>query len=115
MPIKDSENEMMYQYGFSPLKSEFDKFCAEAMKVENAGGTWGWDNFEVEIKPTTQKQIDDLTALVNGATAVNGAVSQDILNIVREEADAYFSGQKSVEDVAATLQSRMEIYLSETK
>lgn len=115
LPIKDSENEMMYQYGFSPLKSEFDKFCAEAMKEENAGGTWGWDNFEVEIKPATQKQIDDLTALVNGATAVNGAVSQDILNIVREEADAYFSGQKSVEDVAATLQSRMEIYLSETK
>jgi hypothetical protein len=41
-------------------------------------------------------------------------VSSGILNIIEEEASAYFSGQKSAADVAANIQSRMEIYLSET-
>ena len=39
----------------------------------------------------------------------------DITNIINEEAAAYFSGQKSAEDVAKIIQSRMQVYLSETK
>ena len=38
-----------------------------------------------------------------------------ITNIINEEAAAYFSGQKSAEDVAKIIQSRMQVYLSETK
>lgn len=103
-------------YGFSVRQDDFDYYCEEAMKEdEYGGGTWGWGEFEIEIQPATQEQVDDVKELVNNTTAVNGAVSSDILNIINEEAAAYFSGQKAAEDVAATLQSRMEIYLSETK
>ena len=51
----------------------------------------------------------------SNTTAVSGAVSDDITNIINEEAAAYFSGQKSAEDVAKIIQSRMQVYLSETK
>ena len=79
------------------------------MKADSDGGsTWGWGEFEVEIQPATQEDVYN-------TTAVSGAVSDDITNIINEEAAAYFSGQKSAEDVAKIIQSRMQVYLSETK
>lgn len=114
MPTEDSEDT--YYYGFSVRQDEFDKFCEEAMKEdEYGGGTWGWGSFEVEIKPATQEDVDTVKELVAGTTAISGAVSSDILNIIEEEAAAYFAGEKSAEDVASIIQSRMEIYLNETK
>ena len=47
-------------------------------------------------------------------TAVNGAVSTEIMNIINEEAAHYFAGQKTAEQVAETIQSRVWVYLSET-
>lgn len=38
-----------------------------------------------------------------------------ISNIVQEEAGAYFSGQKSAEDVADTIQNRVQNYLDENR
>ena len=120
LPIESSDNENGYSsmgyYGFSVRQDDFDRYCEDAMKEnENNSGTWGWDNFEVEIQPATQEQVDAVRDLVANTTSVNGAVSQDVMNIIIEESEAYFSGQKSAEDVAKTLQSRMGIYLSETK
>mgnify|MGYP002496566384 CR=1 FL=1 len=74
-----------------------------------------WGEFEVEIQPATQEDVDQVKDLVYNTTAVSGAVSDDITNIINEEAAAYFSGQKSAEDVAKIIQSRMQVYLSETK
>jgi ABC-type glycerol-3-phosphate transport system substrate-binding protein len=109
------ETDSDYYYGFSIRKDAFDKFCKDAMKEENSGGGWGWGNYEVEIQPATQEQVDTVKDLVYNTTAVSGAVSTDILNLINEEAAYYFSGEQSAEDVAAKIQSRMEIYLSETK
>lgn len=86
------------------------------MKADSdSGSTWGWGEFEVEIQPATQEDVDQVKDLVYNTTAVSGAVSDDITNIINEEAAAYFSGQKSAEDVAKIIQSRMQVYLSETK
>ena len=77
-------------------------------------GSWGWGNFEVEIKPATQEQVDEVKNLIAGITAVDGSMSSEMMNIINEEAAAYFSGQKSAEEVAKIVQSRMQVYLSET-
>ncbi len=114
MPREDSDN--YYYYGFSVRQDDFDKFCEEAMEEdEYGGGTSGWGSFEIEIKPATQEDVDAVKELVAGTTAISGAVSSDILNIIEEEAAAYFAGEKTAEDVASIIQSRMEIYLNETK
>ena len=70
---------------------------------------------EVEIKPSTQEDVDQVKDLVENTTAVYGAASEEVTNIINEEAAAYFSGQKSAEEVAKIIQSRMQVYLSETK
>ena len=38
-----------------------------------------------------------------------------IVNIIEEEAGAYYAGQKTAEEVADIIQSRVSIYLSETR
>ena len=50
---------------------------------------------------TLQEDVDQVKDLVYNTTAVSGAVSNDITNIINEEAAAYFSGQKSAEDVGS--------------
>lgn len=101
-------------YSGSILKSEFDKFFDDATNPENYQGSWGWGNFETTLHAPSQEEVDQVKNIILESTAVNGAVSSGILNIIKEEAAAYFSGQKTAQDVAAIIQSRMEIYLSET-
>lgn len=109
-------NENNYYWGFSVRQDDFDKYCEDAMKEnENNGGTYGWGNYEVEIQPATQEDVDQVKALLADTTAISGSVSNDVFNIINEEAQFYFSGEQSVESVASKVQSRMEIYLSETK
>ena len=38
-----------------------------------------------------------------------------IINIVKEEAAAYFAGQKSAEEVTKLIQSKANIYINEQK
>ena len=40
---------------------------------------------------------------------------QSIIDIVKEEAAAYFAGQKSAEDVAKLVQSKANIYINEQR
>ncbi len=110
------EGEDLYYYsGMSIRNDDFDKYCEQAMKDdENGVSSWGWGNFEVEIQPTTQEQVDTVKDLMANLTAVQGSMSTSMMNIINEEAAAYFSGQKSAEEVATIIQSRMQVYLSET-
>ena len=85
------------------------------MDPEYAGGGYGWGDFEVETKAPTQEEVDEVKALIENTTAVDGESGQEMINIINEEAAYYFNGEQSVESVVEKIQSRMEIYLSETK
>jgi predicted transport protein len=113
--MQKSDDEISNTWSFPVRKDDFDKFCANAMKDDEAGGTWGWGDFEIDIKPATQEDVDAVKDLINNTTAVNGAVTDDIMSIIEEDAASYFAGQKSAQDVAETIQGRIQIYLSETK
>lgn len=114
LPVEEDANSQgYYSYNLSIRNDEFDKFCKNAMSDDN-NGSWGWGDFEVEIKPATQEQVDEVKDLIANITAVDGAVSSAMLNIINEEAAAFFNGQKSAQEVASIIQSRMQVYLSET-
>ena len=42
-------------------------------------------------------------------------VMGEITNIITEEAEAFFKGQKSVADVAGVIQSRVQVYVNENR
>ncbi len=110
-----SSLEDMWYSGFSVNQDVFDEACEEMMEDEEGGYSYGWGSYEVEIQPATQEEVDELKELVYSTTAVYGAVSEDITNLILEEASYYFSGEQTAEEVAEKIQSRMEIYLSETE
>ncbi len=110
---QETDNRWYGGYNFSIRQDDFDKFCEQAMSEDN-NGSWGWGDFMVEIKPATQEQVDEVKDLIANITAVDGAVSNEIMNIINEEAAHYFAGQKTAEQVAETIQSRVWVYLSET-
>jgi hypothetical protein len=68
---------------------------------------------EYTLDPLTQAQLDEFKDYINGA-AISGNYDSDIMNIITEEASAYFAGDKSAEEVTKLIQNRVSIYLGET-
>lgn len=74
--------------------------------------TWGYGDWEAEIYAATPEQVQAVRDLIDSAVA---ATSNDetVLEIIQEEAQAYFEGQKSAQEVANIIQSRVQTYVSE--
>ena len=113
MFIPEEESSGEY-YNGSILKTELDKYF-ESAKTWTDRGTVDVEGHEVELKTPTDEEINEMRGLMEGATAVMDSVPTSIMNIISEEAAAYYSGEKLASDVAAVVQSRVDIYLSETR
>jgi hypothetical protein len=110
-------------YGIPVSKSAFDEWAKKGMekpyymsgdeKVEY-DDTFYLSGEEITIPVLTQEQTDMIKDYI---TSLNKPFfyNNDVQNIISEEAEAYFSGQKSVEDVAAIIQSRVQIYVNENR
>lgn len=60
-----------------------------------------WDEFNVALK------------LIPDATPFFSVDGDEIIKIINEEAGAYYSGQKSIEDVTNIIQNRAQLYVDE--
>ncbi len=115
-----------YVWGIPTNQKAFDKFVENAMEkqmgtdedgneVEISHGTWWVDEgIEIELYAATQEEVDQLLELINNVT---GSLSfdQDIYNIIAEEVQPFFEGQKTAQDVASIIQSRATIYVNEQR
>ena len=132
-----SEVNSEWNYGFSTIKSKFEEKKAEALEVryvydengeimkdengnpvyENGGGwTMIGDNGEewtFEYRPVTKEEVDVVEKLLSNATMVNTNMDTELMKIITEEAQSYFQGSKSVDDVANVIQNRVNLYLKE--
>lgn len=128
------ENEM-YDFGFSTRKSQFAEARAEATKVEyildekgepvldengepmiaGGGSSIGYgDDWMYTFHVTTEEEADLLEELIGMAKPATIA-DMTIVNIIKEEAGAYFTGQRSAADVAGIIQSRVQVYVNENR
>lgn len=81
--------------------------------IENPKTTWGYDNWEAEIYAATQEQVDTIRDMVYSAqTFVNN--DSTIYEMIYEEVQSYFEGQKTAQEVAEIVQSRVKIYIDES-
>lgn len=118
-----------WSWGFPSNREQLNAKVEEAIKVE----TWTWvdengveheevasgggsvmyqDGWSYEYHTTTREEADQVLALIEVAKP---AASQngEIMTIISEEAEAFYKGQKSAEEVAGVIQSRAQIYVSE--
>lgn len=113
-------------WGYPISQKAFDKKLAEAMKqeyttdengkkvpVSNGGMSMG-DGLQVQFYAITQEEADQIKALINSVdhTAV---YDQSLTSIITEESAFFFSGEKTVDQVADIIQSRMTIYINEQR
>lgn len=103
-------------------RNAFDKWLAKGMekpyyldenneKVEYEN-TFYINGEEIPIPVMTQEEVDRIEAFIRSVDKP-AYYNDNVENIIMEEAAAYFSGQKSVSDVAGIIQSRVQVYVNE--
>ena len=70
------------------------------------------NNEHTSLPALTQEQLDTAVEFIEG---VNHVAFDDVtvMNIIYEEAESYFQGQKDVGKVAEVIQNRVSLYLQE--
>ena len=82
-------------------------------KVEQPKTSWGYDDFNIDIYAATQEEIDAVKAIIASAEKLSGSVNEDLSNIITEETEPFFKGQKSAKETADIIQNRVQIYVNE--
>ncbi len=114
-----------YYYGLPLRISSFDEMMKDEMEVstyvdengvtqKTSKGSWGYEDVVIEYYGATQDEVDELKRVISSATGIV-SIDEQIVNIITEETQAFFEGQKSAEEVASVIQSRAKIYLAENK
>lgn len=122
--LTDEYQENNITYSFPISIKHLEKMAAEATQKsyymdENGNKVESDDIYyiggvEVVIPPMTEQETEALMEQLYGITDVY-KYDESLLNIIKEEAAPYFAGQKSAKDVAAIIQSRAQIYVSENR
>ena len=60
----------------------------------------------------TQEEIDEVLRIIDHAS-LHKSFDDEIINIINEEAESYFTGIKPVEEVERIIQNRVQLYLDE--
>ncbi len=71
------------------------------------------DGWHFQYHAVTQDDVNVILELVKEAAPAFAVENDDIINIINEEAQAYYSGQKGIDAVAGIIQNRVQIYVSE--
>ena len=109
---KQLEESMIVEYQQDPNGNYLLDENGERIPVSKGMVSDGVNTYE--IYATTQEQADQLRQAVKDATKLMN-YDMSIVNIVTEQAAAYFSGQKSAEEVAKLIQSKANIYINEQR
>jgi ABC-type glycerol-3-phosphate transport system substrate-binding protein len=67
---------------------------------------------EIVIEPLSEAEIAGIKEFVKSVDRIS-SYSEDIQNIITEDAEPFFQGQKTAEEVAKIIQSRANIYINE--
>lgn len=122
-----------YSFGFPANRKQFEAEAAEATKIQyytddngeyildeegnpiqmNVGGGMSYeDGWSIEFKIPTQEEIDTIVAIIENARPIS-VRNEEIMKIINEEVAGFFSGQKTVNDVADIIQRRVQMFVDE--
>ncbi|MBQ8510448.1 MAG: extracellular solute-binding protein [Clostridia bacterium] len=114
-------------YGFPSLKTAFDAVAEQMMEMHYffkfSGGTNGWsgeardygDRYKKSdgiLRDITEEDVENLKKLFDGVQR-EPDLEGEIVTIINEEAAMYFAGDKSLEETAEIIQSRVSRYVAE--
>ena len=111
--------------GFPVMKSALEKQFEEAMteeyyedeegnKKRSEKTTWGYEDFTVRIYAAKDYEVEAIRNLIENTDTLY-QYDQKMMEIITEEANAFFEGQKSAKEVADIIQNRVQIYVNENR
>ncbi|MBQ4536816.1 MAG: extracellular solute-binding protein [Lachnospiraceae bacterium] len=123
-----------FSWGFPTQKALLDEKIESALKVEyatdengelildengepislNSGGGISYGDWEFTYHQVTEEEVDTVLALIESSQLVS-FYNDEITNIILEDAEPFFKGQKPVEEVTAIIQSRVQLYINENQ
>ena len=110
-PIKRSALEAKFEQDMTP-----EYYTDEnGDQVEQMKTSWGYDDFNIDIYAATEEEVAQVRSLIASADRLAGSVNEQLVNIVTEETEAFFKGQKSAADTANVIQNRIQIYVNENR
>jgi len=122
---EDYQNKDRNYNGFPVLKSAFDDTMKEAMKAETyidengveqemSMGSWGNGYTTIEIYASSQEEVDLVRNIYENADTT-AEYDEKLFELIDDEVQSYFAGQKSADEVASIIQGRVKIYLAESR
>ena len=87
----------------------------EPIISSGASSTEFEDGWSYTYRMPTQEEVDKVMELMNVAEPVFYNGDDEISKIINEEAEAFFKGQKSVDEVAGIIQNRIHNYVGENR
>ena len=129
---EEYQREYRNQYLFSPIKAIFEeqleyysKPITNTIYVEESDETLtttqnhllsrasGANSDIVEIECMTEKQLQTVCDMIANAKINCFTWNPTAIQIITEEAQAYFHDKRSLDDVMGNIQNRMDLYMSE--
>ena len=129
-----SDDYQTNMWAFPIVKSAFEAQAAKAMEQEyetdangnqvldengnpipiSTGGMSYGNEPMIELYAVTQEQYDAVMDVINTTTSYLD-YDTNVLDTISQEAAAYFSGDKTVEEVSKLIQNRVSLYMQEQK
>ncbi len=117
--------EQSYSWGLPVLKKALEQ-SAELLKsrpyyLDEKGEKVEYDDYiyingeEILLEPATDEEVQKWVDFIYSVDKKATYNYEQAMEIISEDAAGYFSGQKSLDDVAGIIQSRMNIFISENQ
>ena len=112
-----------YMYEFPTNRHAFETMAERAMTQEYTEDpetgeqipvmdTYWFEDGEVQVGPLTQEEYDAFMRLYESCNSIY-SYDEAILNIIKEEIEPFFDGQKTAEETARLIQNRVSLYVAE--
>lgn len=111
-------------YSMPVLKSAFLAKAAKATErsywTDENGNKEYYDDYwtingeQVVLEPFTQEEVEEICQFIYGVNRT-AYYNEEIRNIIIEDAEAFFSGQRSAQEVAGIIQSRAQVFINENR
>ena len=102
----------------SSMKKQEEKSWEKPYMIDENGNKQEYDDYfyvggiEVPVEPLTKEESGKVLDYIKSLDTIC-TYNEALNNIITEETESYFSGQKSVDEVVDIIQSRAKIYVSE--
>lgn len=73
-----------------------------------------YDDWNANLKAPTKEEVKQLKDIITSATT-ESRYHDELLNIIKEEADSFFNGVKSSTEVSEVIQNRIQLFVKEKK